>query len=202
LAVLTPPPGKLLDVGCGTGAFLREARARGWEAVGTELSHDGAETARANGFEIAEGEIWEAEFPSGTFDVVTCWHVIEHVGSPRRLLEEIRRLLRPGGWLVLATPNLEDHFFRSAYAIARGRRPRLYEPNERELHLFVFSTHTLRRLVESVGFEEVTVGFDRGAAAEWAKLLVNEVAYLWFRLTRMNWGMALELVGKKPTGYP
>lgn len=191
------PPGRLLDVGCGTGIFLRLAKRHGWEVAGTEISHAGAEAAKAEEATVREGEIWEAEFPAASFDLVTCWHVIEHVSDPRRFLEEIYRILRPGGWLVLATPNLHDYVFRAAYTAARGRPPRFYEPNEREVHLFVFSAETLQRLVASVGFTGVRVGFDRGAAATWGKRVVDEVAYAWFRLTGLHWGMALDLVARK-----
>ena len=195
---LASPPGGLLDVGCGTGVFLRLAQGRGWEVTGTELSPYAARAAGGNGLRVLEGEIWEANFPAGAFDVVTCWHAIEHASHPRRVIEEMYRVLRPGGWLVLATPNLEDHIFRAAYVLARGRWPRLYESGAREVHLFHFSARTLRTLVASAGFEVVEVGFDRGAAAVWGKGMVNGLAYVWFRLTGLNWGMALELIARKP----
>ena len=192
------PPGRLLDVGCGTGTFLRLAQTRGWEVTGTELSPYAAKAAEGEGLTVFEGEVWEAGLPVGAFDVVTCWHVIEHASRPRRVIEEIHRVVRPGGWLVLATPNLEDHIFRAAYVLARGRRPRLYEPDGREVHLFHFSARTLRTLVASAGFEIVDVGFDRGAAAVWGKRMVNDLAYVWFRLTGLHWGMGLELIARKP----
>jgi SAM-dependent methyltransferase len=194
------PPGRLLDVGCGTGIFLRLAKRHGWEVAGTEISHAGAEAAKVEEATVREGEIWEAEFPAASFDLVTCWHVIEHVGDPRRVAQEIYRVLRPDGWLVLATPNLEDRIFRAAYRLAHGRPPRLYEPGEREIHLFFFSAATLRRLVTLAGFTDVIIGFDRGAAAQWGKRLVNEVAYCWFKGTGLNWGMALDLTARKPPG--
>ena len=107
-------------------------------------------------------------------------------------------MLRPRGWLMLATPNIQDHIFRAAYVLARGHRPRLFEPDDREIHLFHFSPRTLRRLVAATGLEVVRVGFDRGWAAERGKRLVNALAYVWFRLTGLNWGMALELTALKP----
>lgn len=192
------PPGRMLDVGCGTGAFLEVAEERGWDVTGTEFSAYAIKVAEARRFRVLKGEVWEAKLPAEAFDVVTCWHVIEHVADPKRVMEEIYRVLRPGGVLVLATPNVADHIFRAAYIIARRRRPVFYEPDEREVHLFNFSEQTLRALATTVHFQVVEVGFDRGAAAEWGKRVVNELAYLWYRLTRINWGMALELVCRKP----
>ena len=198
VARLAPPPGRLLDVGCGTGDFLRTARDRGWDVQGTELSRDAIETARADGLSVVGGEIWEAALPTASFDVVTSWHVLEHVPDPRRFMGEIHRILRPGGRLILATPNLDDRIFRLAYLLARGRWPRFYEAGEREVHLFFFSIKTLRRLVSTAGFTSIQIGFDRGAAAVWEKRVVDTVAYTWFRLTGLHWGMALDLIARKP----
>ncbi len=198
VGALVARPGRLLDVGCGTGDFLALARARGWEVSGTELSPYAARVAAARGLTVVPGEVWETRLPPDRFDVATCWHVIEHVADPRRVLEEIRRVLRPGGWLVLATPNLDDHIFRAAYRLARGRRPALYEEGEREVHLFHFSARPLQALVTAAGLEVVELGFDRGAAATRGKRLVNDVAYAWFRLTGLHWGMAFQLVARKP----
>lgn len=198
IEALASSAGALLDVGCGDGTFLRLARSRGWEVAGTEFSAYAARAAAGEGLRVAAGEVWEAGFPAGAFDVATCWHVLEHTSRPRRVVEEMHRVLRPGGWLVLATPNLDDHLFRAAYLLARGRRPRLFEPDGREVHLFHFSARTLRRLVASAGLEVLEVGFDRGAAAVWGKRMVNAVASLWFRLTGLNWGMGLEVLARKP----
>lgn len=191
------PPGELLDVGCATGDFLDCARAHGWHVRGTELSADACRAAGARGLRVHQGEIWEAGLAANTVDVVTCWHVLEHVRDPKRVVQEIRRVLKPGGFLFLATPNAEDYIFRAAYWLARGRRPTLYEPDERELHLFHFSPRTLRAMLTSAGLRDVVIGFDRGAAAVPSKRIVNELAYGWFRLTGLNWGMAMMAIARK-----
>lgn len=197
VAALSPPPGRLLDVGCGEGSFLREAKKAGWNVSGTEFSPAGAGMARMSGVTVFTGELWEARFPSGGFDVATCWHVIEHVADPHRLLLEMQRILAPGGLLVLATPNLHDRLFRLAYLLARRQQLRLFEPQEREVHLFMYSADTLRRLVASTGFTDIRVGFDRGAAAVPGKRAVDTLAYGWYRLTGVHWGMGLEVTAKK-----
>jgi len=197
VAALSPPPGRLLDVGCGDGSFLREAARHGWTVTGTEFSPVGARIARAAGVQVFAGELQEARFPGQAFDVITCWHVIEHVANPRRLLGEMHRLLAPGGVLALATPNLEDRVFRLAYLLLRRKRPRLYEPDEREVHLFVYSAHTVRQLVAAEGFTDIRVGFDRGAAAVWTKRAVDALAYGWYVLSGIHWGMGLEVTASK-----
>jgi len=195
---LAPWSRKLLDVGCGTGDFLRLARNSGWDVAGTELSLHAATVAANAGLPVFTGEIWEAGYPSAHFDLVTCWHVLEHVADPRRFVAEFYRILRPGGYCLLATPNLNDRIFRAAYVLARGRRRFLYEENEREVHLFFFSTATLERLFASAGFTQIMIGFDRGATAVRSKQLVDGVAWAWYRLTGRNWGMALELTARRP----
>jgi 2-polyprenyl-3-methyl-5-hydroxy-6-metoxy-1,4-benzoquinol methylase len=166
--------GRLLDVGCGEATFLRLAQSEGWQVSGTEVSF--AAVAQAKGLDVHRGEVWEVGLPGNTFDVVTSWHVIEHASDPKRMVAELFRLVRPGGWMVLATPNVHDYIFRLGYLAGRGHWPSLYEEDERELHLFHFSSETLAKLVQSVGFTDIQIGFDRGAAAVWSKRLVNQLA--------------------------
>jgi len=186
--------GRLLDVGCATGDFLVIARDAGRQVSGTEFSPAGTRAAVSRGLDVKLGELWEAGFATAAFDVVTAWHVLEHARDPRRVLEECHRLLPPGGTLVLAVPNVDERFFALAYRLARGRPERLFDPRDREVHLFHFSARTLAALVDSVGFTVRRVGFDHGAAIVGPKLWINRVAAAWFGATGVNWGLGLELV--------
>ena len=110
-----PARGELLDVGCGTGAFLEAARRRGWKIAGTEISPEAARAAsRLLGVEVFCGELASARLESDRFDLVTLWHVLEHVADPSATLSECARVLSPGGVMVVAVPNVESRVFNLA----------------------------------------------------------------------------------------
>jgi 2-polyprenyl-3-methyl-5-hydroxy-6-metoxy-1,4-benzoquinol methylase len=168
--------GRLLDVGCGEGMFLCEAATRGWTTWGTELSPYAARHASlALGREIFCGELYDASFPREFFDVVTLWHVMEHVREPARYLKEVRRVIRPGGLLLVAVPNVDDLFMQFAYRIVRGRPLRLFSKEDREIHLYHFSAKTIGMYMEKAGFAVSRVGPDFGIV-EPGKQLINAVA--------------------------
>jgi SAM-dependent methyltransferase len=142
--------GKLLDVGCYSGFFLDEARASGWEVWGIEPDPVGARYCRdvlglANVFKCT---LDQAEFPSNYFDVVTLYHVIEHVSSPRSLLSGVAEVLREGGVLVVETPDcgLWMSLMRSKF--------RYLHPG----HNWYFTKSTLLRLLLLTGFELLELG--------------------------------------------
>ena len=98
--------GRLLDVGCGSGAFARHMRARGWDVAATEI--DAATVARLRTAGVDARLPSDAEaggFAGGPFDAVTCWHVMEHVPDPARLARWVGRHLRPGGVFQATVPN-------------------------------------------------------------------------------------------------
>lgn len=107
-----PFGGTLLDVGCGNGAYLLRQRAAGWRVFGCELSPSGVDAARAHHLEVFHGTLTEARYPGQCFDVVRLEQVFEHVDDPRPLLEEIRRILKPSGLLVIGVPNAASLSFR------------------------------------------------------------------------------------------
>ena len=99
-------PGKVLDIGCGRGLLLHKLRQRGWTPMGTELSEEAASYARDRlGLPVTTQMVEDVKFPDEEFDLVILWHVLEHVQSPRAMLKEVSRILKPGGTLLVAVPN-------------------------------------------------------------------------------------------------
>jgi SAM-dependent methyltransferase len=100
---LAPPPARLLDAGAGRGRFVAAARSAGYDAFGIEPSARGAALAAGH---VAPARIEDASIESGSLDVVTLWHVLEHLEDPGSALDRIREWLRPRGGLVIGVPNL------------------------------------------------------------------------------------------------
>ena len=136
-------PGRLLDIGCGHGLLMAEARERGWDATGVELSRSATEHARSLGLRIVERRIEDVGFEPGSFDAIVAADLIEHVHEPRAFVARCRELLRPGGALVIATPDPE-----SALARVFGRRWWGYVP----AHLHLLPRRVLRELLAAEGF--------------------------------------------------
>ncbi len=136
--------GRLLDVGCGNGAFLLRAREMGWQVAGCEPDPKAATTCRELGLHVYAGDAFNAKLECGSFDVITLSHVIEHVQDPAALLARIQSLLRPGGLVWLALPNPASLGLRVYGAVWRG----LHMP----YHLCIPSQPVLRRWVEDAGF--------------------------------------------------
>ena len=138
---LTSKPGRILDVGCATGIFLDGMQQRGWEPNGVEPSSFAAEYARRRfGLDVHLGYLEDAHFPDQYFDVITFWDVIEHVPSPMLILQEVERILKPGGWLVLSMPN--------PGAWDRGWFNEYWAGWDIPRHFHLFSTQVLQRYLE------------------------------------------------------
>ena len=98
--------GRLLDIGCGTGEFLREARRAGWDASGTEVDAGQAEAASDfAGAEVRHGGLGICGFDEKSFDAVTMWHVLEHLPDPLAELNATKAILSPDGSLVISVPD-------------------------------------------------------------------------------------------------
>ncbi|QNK00374.1 class I SAM-dependent methyltransferase [Dyella telluris] len=139
-------PGKLLDVGCGNGIFLLRAKDAGWDVQGIEPDPMAVAAARRAGLDVIEGTL-DAYGGDGDFDVVTTSHVIEHVHDPRRFVEQMFALLRPGGRLWIATPNAQSLGHRHFGHAWRGLEP--------PRHITVLTQRALRELLESTGFRQI-----------------------------------------------
>lgn len=137
------PPGRLIDLGCGTGCFVSEAARAGWRAEGVEVSPYAAEQARAAGLEVRCAAVEGLQLEPGTYDCVTLWDVIEHVRDPREVISQAAGGLRPGGILAVSTGDV-----RSWCARLSGAAWHLYTLPE---HLYFFTRPALRRLIESAG---------------------------------------------------
>ena len=139
-------PGRLLDAGCATGAFVRVASAAGWKATGVDASPWALERARERCPEATflRGLIEELEFPSSSFDAITLWDTLEHASAPAAVLSRLRSWLAPGGWLFLNVPNADSWTAR-----VMGRRWVLLL---RE-HLWYFTPPTLGSLLARCGFQ-------------------------------------------------
>jgi 2-polyprenyl-3-methyl-5-hydroxy-6-metoxy-1,4-benzoquinol methylase len=134
-------PGRVLDVGCGSGDFLFRMHQLGWKVAGVDF--DGKAIANAKtkyGFDLLHNDLAGAHFPDNSFDAITMNHVIEHVPDPTALLSEIVRVLKPGGRLVATTPNLQSLGHSLYQECWRGLEP--------PRHLQVFSVQALRNCAQ------------------------------------------------------
>ena len=139
-----PRPGKALDIGCGQGTFLQLLKKGGWECHGTELTADSAARASRLGISISVGEIDENRFPAHSFDLITLWHVLEHLPEPLKTLRNLTRLLKKGGILAISTPNIDS----LQAEVGRGQWFHLDPPR----HLYLFSPRSLEQMIGSLGF--------------------------------------------------
>ncbi len=151
--------GSLLDVGCATGVFLDIARKRGWDTYGVEISEYGSHYARDSFvLKVQTGTLEEAGFPADSFDVVTMWDVIEHVVDPDGTIAEVYRVLKPGGLILILTPNQSSLINDIAYFLYKLSRKlsflaaKIYDPR---VHLYYFSKRALRYLLNSHNFDVV-----------------------------------------------
>ncbi len=153
------PSGRLLEIGCGKGLLLREARTRGYAAEGVELSPSSAEEARLLSSVPIHCEALETfaeRQPSAGYDVVVARHVIEHLRDPAGAIRTMHSLLLPGGLLALIVPN-----GRALASRAFGRHWEWMAP---PIHLHYFSAKSLKLLLTSLHFRQVKTWTRKGDA--------------------------------------
>jgi SAM-dependent methyltransferase len=137
--------GSLLDVGCADGLFLHLAQSAGWEVRGVEMAESSAAYARETyQLDVLPGDLRHANFPDQYFDVITFWHVLEHLHDPLGELHEAYRVLKPEGLLVVDVPNIaswQANFFGADWRALDVPR-----------HLYHFSPDTLKAMLARAGF--------------------------------------------------
>ncbi len=144
------PPGRLLDIGCGHGGYLYLMRELGWSCCGQDISP--VPEAVTRDFPFFNGEVQDAPFPAGSFDVITSWFSIEHLREPLLSLKKCHEMLKPGGLIAIDTSNSD-----SLEARLFGRYwHHLLVPE----HYWQFTEASLRRMVEAAGFRVLHVRHD------------------------------------------
>ncbi|MGH9682782.1 MAG: class I SAM-dependent methyltransferase [Candidatus Acidiferrales bacterium] len=142
--------GAILDIGCSSGAFLGIMNDGSWKLHGIEMAASSAEMARATtGAEIFVGDALDAPFRPNSFDVITCFDVLEHVYQPQEFLKKILEWLKPGGIFYACLPNIDSWEARMLGTYWYGL--------ELPRHLSHFSPRSLSHVMTALGFQEIFV---------------------------------------------
>lgn len=172
-----PSARHVLDVGCSAGYVLEAARRLQLEATGLDLSRFAVDLCRERGYRAVTGSLTQMPLPDQGFDVVTLKHTLEHVEDPMRGLQEIRRVLRPGGVAFLVVPDAEYFKIRLWPRLGRSFRP---DRRGWQHHVY-FSERTLAEASRRAGLRPLKAGklifrkrLARGARTAWELL-----RYLW-----------------------
>lgn len=159
------PNGQLLDIGCGNGRFLHGMQQLGWTVKGVEFNAGAVKTCRKSELDVHHGDLFSAELPDASFDAINLSHVIEHVPDPKALFIEMARILKPGGLLLLKTPNSE--------ALGRALFNTNWFANEVPRHLYLFAQKNLQTLGEHCGLKMTEMQTSTSP-----KILLNSVDYV------------------------
>jgi SAM-dependent methyltransferase len=150
------PRPRVLDIGCATGALLEKFRDRGWDCRGVEISPSAEYARRERSLDVLGLPLEDCRFPAASFHLALASHLIEHLNDPAGFAAEVRRILAPGGYFFVTTPNID------------GLQARLFRERWRSAifdHLYLFSVQTLSRLLRDRGFEVQRVRTWGGLAA-------------------------------------
>lgn len=184
------PRGKLLDIGCGGGRYLYRMQRHGWQVEGIDF--DAQATRRVSeryGIKTYTGDLLAASLPEASFDAITMSHAIEHLVDPAAILRECLRILKPGGKLILVTPNIDSNAAALFGAFWRG-----WEPPR---HLYLFSVSTLQLFLLEAGFAVQEARTTAAASAIIYRvsrtLQQSNSINLWFQLKLIPWSYLQEL---------
>lgn len=138
-------PGRLLEIGCASGAFLHRMSGQGWQVQGIEFSEKAAQAAAQLGYRVHAGPLETAPQPDAPFDLIVGWMVLEHLHDPVAGLQMLREWAKPGAWLVLSVPNAGSLEFR----IFREKWYALQLPT----HLHHFTPGTIEKVLSIGGWQ-------------------------------------------------
>jgi len=137
-------PGRMLEMGCASGAIMKRMAMQGWEVEGIEYSDEAAQSARDLGFKVHTGAVEGAPDPAVPYDLITGWMVVEHLHEPLAVLEKLHRWTRPGGYIAISIPN-------AACAGLRWYKEAWY-PLCLPIHLYHYTPATLEKLFARAGW--------------------------------------------------
>lgn len=142
---------KFLDVGCGLGMGLAYAQQFGCELYATEYDSESLEFVKSRfSVKTHQGSLLNAKFPDNFFDFIHISHVIEHVLDPRAHIKEMKRILKPGGFIAIGTPDISNRLYtlHRCFNFIRFRVPDIIDGLD---HTFIFPKKCLRKLTEDEG---------------------------------------------------
>lgn len=146
------PQGVLLDIGCATGVFLKEAKRAGFKVRGLDISRFAVNYCKERGLDVDLGTLGEICYKERSFDIVSMFQLIEHTPEPLSFLKEVFWILKPGGLVVLTTPNYD--------CFTRKLMGKLWFGYRHREHLFFFEKKTLVALFKRAGFKKVKIKRD------------------------------------------
>ncbi len=192
-------PGSILDIGCGTGDLLAVAAGRGWTVTGVELVAESVALATERGLDVRCVRLEESGLPERSFDLVSAFHVVEHMPNAAEFVALLSRWARPGGHVLFEVPN-----WNSLARRADGDRWNSWRPLE---HLAHYTPKTLRRTIERGGAELVhvsTTGFlweEQTMGEALADLGMQRALPIFKRLARRGQREGQEVLAPTATGW-
>jgi SAM-dependent methyltransferase len=190
---------RVLDIGCGNGAFLDLARQAGLSTAGADVSTSAAAAAALAGHNVVCASATEMSFADVTaFDVITMWDLLEHVPDPRRALERAYMLLTPGGRLVILTPAMGSVFDRAGliiHRLSRRRFEKLLWMCWSDQHLFRFHPRGLCNVMRDMGYVEVSAKRVRLLSLGASCYAGSAIMPRWTRSTVLNRSISRLAVG-------
>lgn len=176
--------GKFLDIGFGLGEPLFLAHLHGFKVSGTEFDADAIEFI--SGYipegNWHEGDLMNSNYEYNSFDFIRFWHVIEHVLSPQKYVKEIKRFLKPGGVVMIGTPNIDSKGYSlyRFFSFLFQKIPGIVDGME---HTILFNRNTLSKLLKDEGFE-IIEHYTHSHVENYKDLLIGELP-LWKKFVRV-----------------